>query len=360
MSAILELPNARKITGGYGHSLAISNSGALYAWGLNEDYQVGNGSNSYVQNPVQIGTETNWIDIACGASHSLALNSLGDVYAWGRNVEQQCGIEGGEQISTPTKITFPEVVSINKISACGNYSLFSDILFLKKVYGCGLNSYYLLSSDNLDLKISTPTHMSDFDNATIISAGPELCAAVIGNQIKVRGIYDFSWSGVGNNYDPIKNTIASFVPESSDNLGYLNLVIGNKFLLALKKDRSIWGYTFGPASFYHSGSPILENSSIGYYGVRVLINNSYFYPNNNILAKINDSIKFVKIACGLEHVLLIDEDSKLYSWGGNEFNQLARQTVENNDTNIVEITGYAGQWSNVGCGNYHSLAILNS
>lgn len=356
ITAIQELPNARKATGGYGHYLAVSSNGALYGWGLNEDYQVGNGSNSYVENPIQIGTETDWVDVACGDYHSLGLKSNGDVYAWGRNVEQQCGIDGGGRITTPTKITFSETVVVNKISACGNYSLFADTLNLKKVYGCGINSNYLLSSTNLNGTISTPTHMPDFDNATLIATGPELCGVAKNNVLVVRGVYDFSYENIlSDTYSPIAKTSSGTVPNGNSTVNYNDLCIGNKFLLALKQDRTLWGYTFGDLSY---GSSLPANSSLGIYGVQYRTNSGNYYPQNNILTQINDSINFRKIECGTEHVLLLDENNKLYSWGGNKFGQLGRETTEENDTNIVEITSPSGIWSNVGCGNYSSLTIL--
>lgn len=83
-----------KAAAGYGHFLAINSSGQLFSWGLNDDGQLGNGGFSNSSTPTQVGSSTNWIDVACGDYHSLALNSNGDVYAWGRNIEQQCGING--------------------------------------------------------------------------------------------------------------------------------------------------------------------------------------------------------------------------------------------------------------------------
>lgn len=359
LTQISQLSQAKAVAGGYGHSLAISSTGALFSWGLNDNYQLGNGTNISSLTPTQIGLGPIWTDVACGDYHSLALNSVGEVYAWGRNVEKQCGTSSGNEITTPTKINFAN--PITKIAASSNYSLFLETSIGTKVFGCGLNSFYLLSSTNLNQEISTPTEITDFSNAVNIAAGNNLCVVSKGSELVVRGVYDFTYddSAIASFYAPSAKTLAATVPYSvTDNLNFIDLCVGNKFLLGLKENGSIWGYTYGDisASFTSTTKPII--SPIGHYGIRTQGYNPSIVAQNNWLEMINNSKPFEKIKCGRDHVLLIDSNKKLYSWGANGFGQLGR-VFSGNDTNIVEITGYSGSWTNIGCGSYHSLAILN-
>jgi alpha-tubulin suppressor-like RCC1 family protein len=396
--SITGLSNAKAIAGGYRHSLAISNSGNLFAWGVNEDYQLGNGTNVNSPEPVQIGNENNWIDVACGDYHSLALNSAGEVFAWGRNTQQQCGIEGGGLIQTPTKITFPEQVIINKIVACSDYSLLADTLVLKKVYGCGINRDYLLSSTNLNGLISTPTAISDFSNAVLIAAGTNVCGVVKNESATIRGRYDFTIDSIslGNfvspplnattdcaKFNPVASVSSAVVPILNNSAAsFLDFCIGDDFLLVIKQDGSLWGYTFGDIGCWQktfstsktqkqaeNEADIPDNSSIGNYGLvftarRSDLSGTYsgtdwrFYPQGNNMVLIEDSFKFIKMRCGKNHVLFLDEDQKLYSWGSNNFGQLGRTTPNQNDKNIVRV-GEEDKWSDIACGNYHSLVILN-
>lgn len=55
----------------------------------------------------------------------------------------------------------------------------------------------------------------------------------------------------------------------------------------------------------------------------------------------------------------IDDQNKIYSWGDNTHNQLAR-TFSGHDVNITEITGFSGNWNTTACGPYNSFAILNN
>ncbi|MBN8509527.1 MAG: PEP-CTERM sorting domain-containing protein [Burkholderiales bacterium] len=68
--------------GGYGHSLAIQN-GAAKAWGLNSDGQLGNGSTTWSNVPVDVtGLSSGVTAVAAGYEHSLAIQN-GNVYKWG-------------------------------------------------------------------------------------------------------------------------------------------------------------------------------------------------------------------------------------------------------------------------------------
>jgi alpha-tubulin suppressor-like RCC1 family protein/uncharacterized protein YjdB len=50
------------------HSVGIKTNGALWAWGSNNFGELGNGGSSFVIAPVQIGTETNWVQISADGS----------------------------------------------------------------------------------------------------------------------------------------------------------------------------------------------------------------------------------------------------------------------------------------------------
>lgn len=73
------------------HSLAIKSDGSLWAWGDNEYRQIGDGTSSIRGEPVRIGADTDWAQIATGSRHSLALKSDQSLWAWGSNFEGQLG-----------------------------------------------------------------------------------------------------------------------------------------------------------------------------------------------------------------------------------------------------------------------------
>ncbi len=81
-----------QVASGVQHTLALKNDGSLWAWGWNGQGEVGqaNLTNHYGA-PTRIGAETNWTQISAGTGFSLALRNDGSLWAWGRNDEGQLG-----------------------------------------------------------------------------------------------------------------------------------------------------------------------------------------------------------------------------------------------------------------------------
>jgi hypothetical protein len=106
------------------HSLALSSKGEVFAWGYNEDGQIGNGKNGFYAH-VSIPIKVNGFDnekvvmISCGYWHSLALTESGRVFGWGLNSDGQLGTGNTDISSKPSMICFSIDVRIKKIS-CGN------------------------------------------------------------------------------------------------------------------------------------------------------------------------------------------------------------------------------------------------
>jgi len=101
--------------GGNGHTLALDGSGDVYAWGMNSDGQLGQGTTANSNVPLLVsGLPAGIVDVRAGGIHSLALDSLGDVWAWGQNNEGQLGIGSTTNQSSPVSvgITASQVFSI--------------------------------------------------------------------------------------------------------------------------------------------------------------------------------------------------------------------------------------------------------
>ncbi|WP_066951203.1 RCC1 domain-containing protein [Streptomyces lushanensis] len=108
----------RQIAAGYRHSLAVTASGAVYAWGNNFAGELGNGLCSqtgpgvgmtwFRPGPVSLPPATVAVSVGGGMNHSAAVTSTGQVHAWGMNIYGQMG-DGttGASHLTPTPVTLP-------------------------------------------------------------------------------------------------------------------------------------------------------------------------------------------------------------------------------------------------------------
>ncbi len=94
------------VTAGPGHSLALTSTGAVFAWGYNTDGELGNGStaNSDVPVKVKLPAGTKVTAIAAGEVHSLAVTSTGSVLAWGGNNFGQLGDGSYQRSDVPVKV----------------------------------------------------------------------------------------------------------------------------------------------------------------------------------------------------------------------------------------------------------------
>lgn len=116
-------------------TLAISNSGYLYAWGDSEN--VGQGNTGDVSGVTQIGTRK-WTQIAAGGNHSLAISS-GELFGFGFNQYGELGPSGaiGLLSVVPTPSSIPSSPP-DKIYAGNNISAYIDN---NLVYLFGRNNY---------------------------------------------------------------------------------------------------------------------------------------------------------------------------------------------------------------------------
>ena len=98
------LTDVIKIASGGYHNVALMSDGTVYAWGLNDVGQLGDGTTTTRTAPIQVSGLETVTEIAAGENHTVALKSNGTVYAWGYNSSGQLG-DGTTTIrSTPVQV----------------------------------------------------------------------------------------------------------------------------------------------------------------------------------------------------------------------------------------------------------------
>jgi len=117
------------ISAGAFHSLAVDTSGTLWAWGNNKKGQLGDSTTTLRAEPVQVrrtGPEGTTIEgVTAGRTHSLAVDSNGNVWAWGDNDNGQLGITDTTQRCEPVQVvrTWPEGTTVQSATAGGDHSM---------------------------------------------------------------------------------------------------------------------------------------------------------------------------------------------------------------------------------------------
>jgi alpha-tubulin suppressor-like RCC1 family protein len=107
----------RAISAGSGHGLAFTTTGRLYAWGYNGDGELGDGTTANADIPVRVklpkGTKVSLI--AAGEGHSLARTTAGRVLAWGDGTDGDLGNGATTGSLTPVRVKLPSGITVRAL-----------------------------------------------------------------------------------------------------------------------------------------------------------------------------------------------------------------------------------------------------
>jgi alpha-tubulin suppressor-like RCC1 family protein len=114
-----------KVAAGYSFTLAVTEEGRVYGWGYNDKMQLGVGHRLNQEEPqlIKLLGHERVVDVACGQQHSLALTEQGQVYSWGLGVFGQLGHGVLSDEGVPLIIKEIESRKIIKISCGSHHSL---------------------------------------------------------------------------------------------------------------------------------------------------------------------------------------------------------------------------------------------
>jgi alpha-tubulin suppressor-like RCC1 family protein/uncharacterized protein YjdB len=158
------------IAAGMNDGYALKSDGTVWAWGDNEDDELGNGltpnyntpSTLHSDTPVQVSNLSNVTAIAAGMSAAYALNSDGTVWAWGSNYG---GLGNGVNGSSNIPVQVSNLTGAIAIAAGGYaaYALKSD----GTVWGWGEGPL----GNNTYLDSNIPVQVSNLTDVIAIAAG---------------------------------------------------------------------------------------------------------------------------------------------------------------------------------------------
>lgn len=139
---------AVSVSAGFDHVLMLGSDGNVYAWGNNEAGQLGTSSGDTLSTPTLVAGLQGKSIVAVAAGHrfSLALSEGGKVYSFGLNDKLQLGYEPTAKASaTPTLIEALSGVFVKQIHA--GYDSVTAIDVDGKVYLWGSNKNYMLGTE---------------------------------------------------------------------------------------------------------------------------------------------------------------------------------------------------------------------
>lgn len=123
---IQDLSNLKvvEIAAGHFHSMALLHDGTLYSWGFGEQGRLGLGDELTRTRPVMLDPLPHNmlpVRIQCGGQHSLAITNDGALFAWGRGKEGQLGLGDRQCRMKPARVKHLQNKMVLQVSA-GNIS----------------------------------------------------------------------------------------------------------------------------------------------------------------------------------------------------------------------------------------------
>mmetsp|Transcript_32124 Transcript_32124/g.125332 ORF Transcript_32124/g.125332 Transcript_32124/m.125332 type:complete len:349 (-) Transcript_32124:1618-2664(-) len=112
------LAEVKEVVAGDYHSCAVTQSGAVFTWGIGREGQLGHGEKSDQAIPKKVdgldGVEVE--QVCCGGGHSGAISSSGELYLWGRGRDGQLGREGELESIAAYRLVPTRVESLRNFS----------------------------------------------------------------------------------------------------------------------------------------------------------------------------------------------------------------------------------------------------
>jgi alpha-tubulin suppressor-like RCC1 family protein len=320
------LTNWQQVAAGY-HTAAIKTDGKLWSWGENSYGQVGIGvaGVNYVS-PVQVGTDSNWKRVACGYENTFAIKTDGTLWSWGINFGGSLGLGDTTTRSLPVQVGS----DTNWKQASASFYWTMAVKTTGTLWGWGINSVGQLGLENTDTQY-TPVQVGLGTSWSQVSCGYRSASA-----IKTDGSL---WSWGKNDYGQLglNNTADYSSPVQVGSLNDWKTISHGRqqFVVAIKKDGTLW--TWG------------RNVS-GALGLNVSTTVSYSSP-----VQVGSLTNWKNISCGYSHVSAIKTDGTLWTWGSGGFGRLGQGNTVSYSSPVQ--VGSLTTWKSPAAGTYHIMAI---
>jgi alpha-tubulin suppressor-like RCC1 family protein len=221
--------NWKQVACGYFNTTAVKTDGTLWSWGLYSDELFGIRST-----PKQVGNETNWKSVLCGKAHRGALKYDGTLWMWGDNGYGQLGLNDRTDRYTPVQ----EITSsTNWKQIVGGEDFTVAVKTDGTLWAWGSN-YSGQLGDNTTAYRSTPRQIGTATDWKTVSAGKSHAAA-----IKTDGTL---WAWGSNSYRIVDYTSASYrsTPrqEGTSATNWKLVSSGYGYINAIKTDGTLWSW----------------------------------------------------------------------------------------------------------------------
>jgi alpha-tubulin suppressor-like RCC1 family protein len=308
------------VSGGWGHTCAVTGSGAVYCWGFNSNGQLGDATYDWRYTPVAVAGLSGLVatSVAVAGTHSCARFVGGSVRCWGWNQDGQLGDGTTVSRNQPVLVTALSGFSATAVTAGGSFNCALIAGAAPRCWGT----------------TSSPVEgLPDLANEAIDAGGGHVCVLVADGNVHCWG--DNRYGQIGDSSQRIRVIPVRVLGLSS--VSVLELVAGAWHSCALISGGSVrcWGRNqhgqIGDGSFTLRRTPTVVSGLAG--------------------------LNVTALSAGESHTCARIVDGSVRCWGRNDRGQLGDATTT--DRNVaVMVEGLGGiDIVDVAVGAGHSCAI---
>ncbi len=306
----------RTASAGLNHSLAIRADGTLWSWGSNQLGQLGlplvAGQLAADRlAPVQIGADTKWIAVVAAGFASYGLKADGTLWAWGANDSGQLGDGTIVNKTEPVQVLVAAFSngSYVAIASGGEHALALQADGTLWAWGFNVNGELGLGTADPNPH-PTPVQVGLDSDWAVIGAGDTHSVA-----IKANGTL---WAWGRNNVGQVGNGAVlpgadllapTQITGTGDDNTWAALATGELHTVALKRNGSIWGWGANVTGQLGDGSTTTR-------AVPTLLTAPAAIAGN-----------MIAVAAGGGHSLALKANGEIYGWGDNGVGQLGNGTL---------------------------------
>ncbi len=318
---VVTLPGTvAKVASSNSTEYALLTNGALYAWGLGTQGQLGDGGyESSFTSPVRVRFPAG-VKIASIPTDvmpfdtGLAVDTTGRAWGWGHNGGGELCLGGKQQYSTPVKLPFSRVTAL---AGASNHTVFDsgDIL-----YSCGQNLAGVLGDGHTGSS-TTPVRVAGLGGSSVVSLVAAFANA--GALLSDGEYYDWGLNTSGQLGDgkhtesdvPVQVSLPGPVTQAAQGGSYWN----NGQSLALLSDGSMWSWGDGKAGQLGDG-----------------VARSRRLPGR---VKLPTGVSFASLATGGATSYAVSTDGDVYAWGASHLGEIGNGKTGNELAPVLVTSG---------------------